>query len=67
MFGDLSKIRNLKYKYVANNIHLKDYISYKQIPKKLMQMDILLMPYVSAITAGGMLRYNKIYFSIEII
>lgn len=53
MFGDLSKIKNLKYKYLANNIHLNNYISYKQIPKKLMQMDILLMPYVSAITAGG--------------
>lgn len=53
LFGDLSKIKFLKYRNNENNIHFNNHIPYKQIPKKLMAMDILLMPYVSAITASG--------------
>ena len=43
----LNSIRNIK------NLEIKDYISYKKIPKILSKMDILLMPYTSKITAAG--------------
>ena len=35
------------------NMHLNDYIPYRDIPNELKKMDILLMPYVSSITVAG--------------
>ena len=60
LFGDLNKIeKNFKYKNSNNNIFINDYVPYKDIPKELKKMDILLMPYVSSITvASECWRYN---------
>ena len=54
LFGDLNKIeKNFKYKNSNNNIFINDYVPYKDIPKELKKMDILLLPYVSSITVAG--------------
>ena len=53
LYGDFNKMNNFKYKNSSKNLHLQNYISYKNIPKSLAKMDILLMPYVSSITVAG--------------
>ena len=53
LYGDFSKMNNFKYKNSTKNLHLQDYIPYKDIPNSLDKMDILLMPYVSSITVAG--------------
>ena len=52
LYGDFKKL-NLKYKFMYKNMHLNDYIPYRDIPNELKKMDILLMPYVSSITVAG--------------
>ena len=47
-------IKNLFRKNnINNNLHWNNYIPYKEIPKNLEMMDILIMPYVSSITTAG--------------
>jgi len=53
LYGDFNKINNFKYKANNKNLHLHDYIPYKDIPNNLAKMDILLMPYSSSITVAG--------------
>jgi glycosyltransferase involved in cell wall biosynthesis len=53
LYGDFNKVNSLNYKTSTKNIHLHGYIPYKDIPRELKKMDILLMPYVSAITVAG--------------
>ena len=54
LFGDLKKIENnFKYKNLNKNILINDYVPYRDVPKELKKMDILLMPYVSTITVAG--------------
>ena len=53
LYGDLNKINNFKYKNLNKNINLHKYVPYKDIPKELKKMDILLMPYASSITVAG--------------
>jgi glycosyltransferase involved in cell wall biosynthesis len=53
LYGDLYKINNFKFTNTSNNIHLHNHIPYKDIPKNLSKMDILLMPYVSNVTIAG--------------
>jgi glycosyltransferase involved in cell wall biosynthesis len=53
IYGSLNNSSSHKIKNPAKNLHYKDYIPYKDIPKALSKMDILLMPYVSSITAAG--------------
>ena len=47
------KINNFKYKNSSKNLNLEKYIPYKNIPRSLAKMDILLMPYLSSITVAG--------------
>ena len=53
LYGNFDKLNNFKFKNSIKNLHLKNYVPYKDIPKNLSKMDILLMPYVSSITAAG--------------
>ena len=53
LYGDFNKINNFKYKNPNKNIQFHKYVPYKDIPKELKKMDILLMPYVSSITVAG--------------
>jgi len=53
LYGNLDKLNNFKFKNSIKNLHLKNYVPYRDIPKNLSKMDILLMPYVSSITAAG--------------
>ena len=53
LYGDFEKITNFKYKNSSKNLNLEKYIPYKNIPKSLAKMDILLMPYLSSITVAG--------------
>ena len=53
LYGNFDKLNNFKFKNLIKNLHLKNYVPYKDIPKNLSKMDILLMPYVSSITAAG--------------
>jgi len=53
LYGDLYKINSFKFTNTSKNIHLHDHIPYKDIPKNLLKMDILLMPYVSNVTIAG--------------
>ena len=43
----------LKKSDFEKNIFCKNYIPYKEIPKYLEKMDVLIMPYVSSITVAG--------------
>ncbi len=51
VYGDLSKFK--KNKLISKNLIINDYVAYKDVSKILSKMDILLMPYVSSITAAG--------------
>jgi len=53
LYGDFNHINNYKYKSSNKNIFINNYIPYKDIPKELKKMDILLMPYASSITVAG--------------
>jgi len=53
LYGDLNNINYLKFKSSIKNLHFKKYVPYKDIPKNLSKMDILILPYVSAITVAG--------------
>ena len=53
LYGDFKKMSNFKYKNINKNLHIQDYIPYKDIPNSLSKMDILLMPYTSSITVAG--------------
>ena len=53
LYGDFNKLNNFKFKNSTTNLHLQDYIPYKDIPDSLAEMDILLMPYISSITVAG--------------
>lgn len=53
LYGDFEKINNFKYKNSSKNLNLEKYIPYKNIPRSLAKMDILLMPYLSSITVAG--------------
>ncbi len=53
LYGDLNNINFLKYKNLIKNLHFRDHVPYKDIPKKLSKMNILILPYVSAITVAG--------------
>jgi len=53
LYGKKTQINNLNMVRNIKNLVIKDYIPYKKIPKALSNMDILLMPYVSKITAAG--------------
>jgi len=53
LYGDFNRSNNCKYKNSNKNIHINNYIPYKDIPNELKKMDILLIPYVSSITVAG--------------
>ena len=53
IFGNLKNYENLKNKYNNDNLYLNDYLPYKQVPKNILKMDVLLMPYQKKIVAAG--------------
>jgi len=53
LYGSSNNRNSLKVKNSSKNLHYKGHIPYRDIPKALSKMDILLMPYVSSITAAG--------------
>lgn len=54
IFGNLKGNEQLINKNNSKkNIILKNHVPYKEIPKNLEKMDILIMPYVSSITVAG--------------
>ncbi len=53
LYGDLTQVAKSKLNNISQNLRIKNYVPYKEIPKILNKMDILLMPYVSSITAHG--------------
>ena len=53
IYGDFSKIKKMKFKKSIKNIYAHDYLPYRDVPKNLCKMDVLLMPYVSSITVAG--------------
>ena len=53
LYGDLNNVNYLKYKILIKNLHFQNHVPYKDIPKNLSKMDILILPYVSAITVAG--------------
>ena len=53
IFGNLKNYENIKNKYHQHNLHLNDYLPYKSVPKNILKMDVLLMPYQEKIVAAG--------------
>ena len=53
IFGNLKQYENIKNKNYNHNLYLKNYLPYKDIPKNISKMDILLMPYQEKIAAAG--------------
>ena len=53
IFGNLKNYKNIKNKYHQHNLHLNDYLPYKSVPKNILKMDVLLMPYQEKIVAAG--------------
>ncbi len=53
LYGDLNKVREFKFKKSLKNMHIHNYVPYKDVPKNLSKMDILLMPYTSSVTVAG--------------
>ena len=53
IFGNLKQYKNIKTKNYNQNLYLRDYLPYKNIPENISKMDILLMPYQEKIAAAG--------------
>jgi len=53
IYGNLKQIKLPILQKNEKNLFLNNYIPYKKIPETLLEMDILLMPYTSSITAAG--------------
>ena len=53
IFGNLKEYKNIKNKYYNQNLHLNDYLPYKSVPKNILKMDVLLMPYQEKVVAAG--------------
>ena len=53
IFGNLKNYRNIKNKFYSQNLSINDYLPYKSVPKNILKMDILLMPYQEKIVAAG--------------
>ena len=53
LYGDLKNINKFQYKNLHKNIKIHKYIPYKDVPNKLINMDILILPYVSSIKVAG--------------
>ena len=53
IFGNLKNYKNIKNKYFNHNLYLNDYLPYKEVPKNILKMDVLLMPYQEKIVAAG--------------
>ena len=53
IFGNLENYKNLKNKNNNHNLYLSDYLPYKEVPKNILKMDVLLMPYQKKIVAAG--------------
>ncbi len=53
LYGDTKKLNLYRIKSVVKNLYLHNYVPYREIPKKLSEMDILILPYISAITVAG--------------
>lgn len=53
LFGDLEDLKLQNHIKFQSNLHLFDHVPYKDISKKMFEMDILIIPYVSSITVAG--------------
>ena len=53
IFGNLKNYKNIKNKFYGQNLFLNDYLPYKSVPKNILKMDVLLMPYQETIVAAG--------------
>ncbi len=53
LYGDLKNINKFQYKNVHKNIKIHKYVPYKDVPNKLINMDILILPYISSIKVAG--------------
>ena len=53
VYGDLNQFKNIKYKFCNRNLHINDYLPYKDISRNISKMDILLMPYKDKIVSAG--------------
>ena len=53
VYGNKNQTKLSISKRIEKNLNLYDYVPYKKIPKILIKMDLLLMPYTSSITVAG--------------
>ena len=53
IFGNLKNYQNIKNKFYSQNLSINDYLPYKSVPKHILKMDVLLMPYQEKIVAAG--------------
>ena len=53
IFGNLKNYKNIKNKFYNQNLFINNYLPYKLVPKNILKMDILLMPYQEKIVAAG--------------
>ncbi len=53
IYGNINNKNLFRKNNINNNLYWNNYIPYKEIPKNLEMMDILIMPYVSSITTAG--------------
>ncbi len=53
IYGNKRHIKLSISKRIEKNLYLNDYVAYKKIPKILLKMDLLLIPYISSITVAG--------------
>ena len=51
--GTNDQISELRLKNISKNLKLNSFQSYKRLPKLLLSMDVLLMPYLKNVTAAG--------------
>ena len=53
IYGNKKQVKLSNCNKIKKNLYLNDYVPYKNIPKILLNMDLLLMPYTSSITVSG--------------
>ena len=53
LYGNIKKIKKIKKYKLIQNLHLQNFIPYREVSNALSKMDILLMPYTSSIAVIG--------------
>ncbi len=51
--GSRKEIQNIKNRNINKNLYLNEHVSYRLLPKMMLKMDVLLLPYTKKVSSSG--------------